>query len=241
MACLFYEVQDTHINQSKTTLEIPRKAEKSLCWRFRDRKLESCMFSEKVPDGSSTGGCWTCPSQEHIEIYTYIERKYSWETMEEWTVSEQQKRERDQTRKAGKPQLSRSCGNTRQLQEPSRSKVLVSAIVYDPFHLAREGGSSIWRFDVCAGSQADTLPRAHFGSEQRKQAGSTGCHNTNLDPLPELLLPCRPAPRHHRHLSGSSRLSNQRRTHSRHMSLLHKVTFSRLDEIAILPNSYKQT
>lgn len=174
--------------------------------------------------------------------YTPIEReKYSWETTEEWTVSEQQKRERDQTRKAGKPQLPRCCGNTRQLQEPSRSEMLVSAIVYDPFHLAREGTSSIWRFDVCADSHADTLPRAHFGLEQKKQAGSTGCHNTNLASLSELLLPCRPAPRHHEHLSDSSRLSNQRRTHSRHTSLLHKVTFSRLDEIAILPNSYKQT
>lgn len=173
--------------------------------------------------------------------YTPIEReKYSWETTEEWTVSEQQKRERDQTRKAGKPQLPRCYGNTRQLQEPSRSEVLVSATVYDPFHLAREGRSSIWRFDVCAGSHTDTLPRAHFSSEQKKQAGSTGGHNTNLAFLSELLLPCRPAPRHHEHLSDSSRLSNQRRTLSRHTSLLHKVAFSRLDEIAILPNSYKQ-
>lgn len=33
------------------------------------------MFSEKVPDGSSTGGCWTRLSQEHIEIYTQRKRK----------------------------------------------------------------------------------------------------------------------------------------------------------------------
>lgn len=101
----------------------------------------------------------------------------------------------------------------------------------------RQGSrGSIVCFVICAGLHADSQTHRPEHISAQNKAGSTECHNTNLASLSGAA----PALQAISTCLAPTGLSKQPHTHSLHTSLLHKVALSRLEEIAILSNSYKQ-
>lgn len=149
-----------------------------------------------------------------------------------WTTNEK----RDQIEKAGKLLLSRSCGDTSGLHAPSKIRGAGECPCVWPLPPQQGSRGSIVCFVICAGLHADSQTHRPEHISAQNKAGSTECHNTNLASLSGAA----PALQAISTCLAPTGLSKQPHTHSLHTSLLHKVALSRLEEIAILSNSYKQ-
>lgn len=165
-------------------------------------------------------------------IRTYRERSYSWEQPSaEWSASGQQ-REKKLNREDWE-----TSGAVWELWELSGLDLSVSTTVYGPSTSVGVAAALCRCSRLCARS-LQCIPRhitrAHFGS--RKWAGSSELPHPPGFPTQSRCSLVGQCPRRHRRQLLQSCKTTQQPAQS---PLLHKATFSRLGERAVLSNSYR--